>query len=66
MILPEFSLNICQLAQEEVFPAEPVHGGPSEEAACFFQKDGEVNEEWADYIEFAVKVYLCAAWNEPY
>jgi hypothetical protein len=45
MILPEFSLNICQLAQEEVFPAEPVHGGPSEEAACFFQKDGEVNEE---------------------
>lgn len=61
MILPEFSLNICQLAQEEVFPAEPVHGGPFEQAACFFQKDGEVSEERADYIEFAVKVYLCAA-----
>lgn len=45
MILPEFSLNICPLAQEEVFPAEPVYGGPSEEATCFFRKDGEVNEE---------------------
>jgi hypothetical protein len=45
------------IGAEEVFPADPVFGA----LLSFFQKDGEVNEEWGDYTHFAVKVYLCAA-----